>query len=93
MREADQARLTTPFLDKIFTFTLDPTLRAIFGAREPGIKWRDVVQRKQTVLLDFRQEQDEEMRRFKMLWTFSYLYEWIKQRGRSDATPFGVIID
>jgi hypothetical protein len=93
MRPADRARLTTPFLDKIFTFQLDPTLRAIFGAREPGIKWNDAVKRKQTVLLDFRQEQDEEMRRFKMLWTFSYLYEWIRQRGRNDANPFGVIID
>jgi hypothetical protein len=93
MREADRARLTTPFLDKIFTFSLDDTFRAMFGAKEPGIKWDEVVQRKQTVLLDFRHEQDEEMRRFKMLWAFSYLYEWIKQRGRSDANPFGVIID
>jgi hypothetical protein len=93
MREADRARLTTPFLDKIFTFPLDETLRAMFGAAKPGINWDDVVQRKQTVLLDFRREQDEEMRRFKMLWTFSYLYEWIKARGRPDDNPFGVIID
>jgi hypothetical protein len=63
MREADRARLTTPFLDKIFTFTLDDTFRAMFGAKEPGIKWDEVVQKKQTVLLDFRHEQDEEMRR------------------------------
>jgi hypothetical protein len=93
MRPADRARLTTPFLDKIFSFTLDPTLQAMFGAKEPGIRWDAVVARKQTVLLDFRREQDEEMRRFKMLWTFSYLYEWIKTRGRQDDTPFGVIID
>jgi hypothetical protein len=93
MREADRARLTTPFLDKIFTFSLDDTFRAMFGATEPGIKWNEVVQRKQTVLLDFRREQDEEMRRFKMLWAFDYLYSWIKTRGRQDATPFGVIID
>src|ERR671914_2082667 len=93
MREADRARLTTPFLDKIFTFSLDDTFRAMFGAKEPGIKWDDVVQKKQTILLDFRHEQDEEMRRFKLLWTFSYLYEWIKTRGRQDANPFGVIID
>jgi hypothetical protein len=93
MREADRARLTTPFLDKIFTFPLDPTLRAMFGAKEPGINWQDVTQTGQTVLLDFRHEQDEEMRRFKMLWAFSYLYEWIKTRGRQDDNPFGVIID
>jgi hypothetical protein len=80
-------------LDKIFTFQLDPTLRAMFGASKPGINWDEVVRRKQTILLDFRREQDEEMRRFKMLWTFSYLYEWIKTRGRQDSDPFGVIID
>jgi hypothetical protein len=93
MRQTDRARLTTPFLDKIFTFPLDPSLQAMFGASKPGINWNDVVQKKQTVLLDFRREQDEEMRRFKMLWAFSYLYEWIKTRGRQDKSPFGVIID
>jgi hypothetical protein len=92
MREADRARLTTPFLDKIFTFSLHDTFRAMFGAKEPGIRWDEVVQKKQTVLLDFRREQDEEMRRFKMLWVFDYLYSWIKTRGRS-PTPFGLIID
>src|SRR5918998_1020630 len=49
--------------------------------------------KKQTILLDFRHEQDEEMRRFKMLWAFLYLYEWIKTRGRWDDKPFGLIID
>jgi hypothetical protein len=93
MREQDRSRLTTPFLDKIFTFSLDDTFRAMFGAKEPGINWDDVVRKKQTILLDFRHEQDEEMRRFKMLWAFSYLYEWIKARGRSDENPFGIIID
>jgi hypothetical protein len=93
MREADRARLTTPFLDKIFTFTLDETLQAMFGASKPGINWQDVARKGQTVLLDFRREQDEEMRRFKLLWVFDYLYSWIKTRGRSDTQPFGVIID
>jgi hypothetical protein len=93
MREADRSRLTTPFLDKIFTFPLDETLRAMFGAAKPGINWNDVARKGQTVLLDFRREQDEEMRRFKMLWAFDYLDSWIKTRGRQDANPFGVIID
>jgi hypothetical protein len=93
MRQQDRTRLTTPFLDKTFTFSLDPTLRAMFGATEPGIQWDDVARNGQTVLLDFRHEQDEEMRRFKLLWVFSYLYEWIKTRGRRDDLPFGLIID
>jgi hypothetical protein len=65
----------------------------MFGAKEPGIKWDDIARTGKTVLLDFRREQNEEMRRFKMLWAFSYLYEWIKTRGRQDDNPFGVIID
>src|ERR671914_516346 len=93
MREADRARLNTPFLDKIFAFSLDPTFQAMFGATLPGINWDEVVRKKQTVLLDFRREQDEEMRRFKMLWAFDYLYSWIKTRGRQDANPFGIICD
>ena len=93
LREADRARFTTPFLDKIFTFPLAETLRAMFGASTPGINWNDVARKGQTVLLDFRREQNEEMRRFKMLWAFSYLYEWIKTRGRQDDNPFSVIID
>jgi hypothetical protein len=92
MREGDRARLTTPFRDKIFTFPLDETLRAMFGANEPGIKWKDAARNGHTVLLDFRDEQNEEMRRFKMLWVFSYLFEWIKTRGRSEQ-PFGIICD
>jgi hypothetical protein len=93
MRAAERSRLTTPFLDKIFTFSLDDTFRAMFGAKEPGITWDTVVEKKQTVLLDFRAEQDEEMRRFKMLWAFDYLYSWIKTRGRNDRQPFGLIVD
>jgi hypothetical protein len=93
MREADRSRLTTPFLDKIFTFPLDDTFRAMFGATTPGINWHTVAKKRQTVLLDFRREQDEEMRRFKILWAFDYLYSWIKTRGRQDENPFGVIID
>ena len=88
----DRERLTNPFFDKIFQFLLDPRLQAMFGPSQPGIVWDEVESKKQTVLLDFRQEQDLEMRRFKMLWAFSYLYEWIKRRGRSE-TPFGLIID
>jgi hypothetical protein len=64
MRQADRSRQTTPFLDKIFTFPLDDTLRAMFGASQPGIHWERVCENRETVLLDFRSEQDAEMRRF-----------------------------
>jgi hypothetical protein len=92
MREADRARLTTPFTDKIFHFTLDPHLKAMFGSNTPGIDWREVERERQTVLIDFRHEQDPEMRRFKLLWVFSSLYEHIKLRGRNPR-PLAVLVD
>jgi hypothetical protein len=75
MREADRRRLINPFMDKIFPFTLDPHLKAMFGSNTPGIDWREAERERQTVLIDFRHEQDPEMRRFKLLWVFSSLYE------------------
>jgi hypothetical protein len=91
MREADRKRLTNPFFEKIFTFNLDPQLKAMFGSPTPGINWDEVSAKNQTVLLDFRNVRGEN-RRFKLLWVFAYLYEWIKARGRRDK-PFGLIID
>jgi hypothetical protein len=92
MRESDRSRLTTPFLDKIFPFSLDNHLKAMFGSNTPGIDWRDVERERLTVLIDFRHEQDPEMRRFKLLWVFSSLYEHIKFRGRNPR-PLAVLID
>jgi hypothetical protein len=92
MREADRTRLTNPFMDKIFPFTLDPHLLAMFGTNTPGINWQEVEETGQTVLLDYRDEQDTELRRFKLLWAFSYLYEHIKLRGRRQK-PFALIVD
>jgi hypothetical protein len=42
--------------------------------------------------LDFRNVLNDETKRFAMLWIFLTLYEFLKQRGRSDV-PFVVTID
>jgi hypothetical protein len=85
-------RLTTSFLDKIFPFALDEGLRAVVGAAVPGINWDEVARKHQTVLLDFRNVHNQELRRFLLLWSFLYLFEWIKRRGRS-SQPFAVCFD
>jgi hypothetical protein len=92
LRSSERERVTNPLLEKLFTISADQRWQAMFGARKPGIHWDEVVAKKQTVLLDFRHVLDTDMRRFQLLWVFSYLYEWIKTRGRSPK-PFGVIID
>jgi hypothetical protein len=85
-------RLTTSFLDKIFPFALDEGLQALVGAAKPGINWDEVARKRQTVLLDFRNVHNQELRRFLLLWSFLYLFEWIKRRGRNPA-PFAVCFD
>ena len=88
-RERAKSALET----KLDMFTLDETMLAMFGASPPGINWREVVDRRQTVLLDFRHEQNMEQRRFKMLWAFDNFVEFIKHRGRGRHRPVGLIID
>jgi hypothetical protein len=91
-RPADRRRLLNPYFEKIFTFSLDVNLRCQFGGLKPGIDWEEVEEEGQTILLDFRDETDPEMRRFKLLWVFSSLYEHIKRRGRREH-PLAITID
>jgi hypothetical protein len=92
MRPADRARLTNAFRDKVFQFSLDPVLACQFGAKKPGIDWEAVEAEGLTVLLDFKGETTPDLRRFKMLWLFDYLFNWIKIRGRR-SQPLGLIFD
>jgi hypothetical protein len=91
-RLAERRRLLNPYFGKIFTFSLDVNLRCQFGGLKPGIDWEEVEEDDLTVLLDFRDEVDPDMRRFKLLWVFSSLYEFIKRRGRRE-TPLALTID
>ena len=91
-RPAERRRLLNPYFEKIFTFNLDVNLRCQFGALKPGIDWEEVEEEGYTVLLDFRDETDPDMRRFKLLWVFSSLYEHIKRRGRREQ-PLALCID
>jgi hypothetical protein len=91
-RPIERRRLLNPYFEKIFTFNLDVNLRCQFGALQPGIDWEEVEEEGLTILLDFREETDPDMRRFKLLWVFSSLYEHIKRRGRRER-PLAITID
>jgi hypothetical protein len=67
-------------------------LRCQFGGLKPGIDWQEVEEEGLTVLLDFRDEIDPDMRRFKLLWVFSSLYEHIKRWGRRQQ-PLAITFD
>jgi hypothetical protein len=90
--QANRRKLLNPYFDKVFVFNLDPNLWAMFGAKMPGIDFEEVERKGQTVLIDFRNETDSQLKRFKLLWIFSVIYEYIRLRGRK-TQPLGLIID
>jgi hypothetical protein len=92
MRPSEHERLTTAFLDRLFPISLDKRLRAMLGASQPSLRFNDIAAKQQTILLDFRRVRDPDLRRFLLLWVFTYFYEWVKTRGRRPQ-PFGLILD
>jgi hypothetical protein len=90
---SDRHHRTESFLNKVALFKLDPTMKAMFGANRPGIDWRQVIDNSLAVLIDFRGELDLERMRFKLLWAFTYLMDFIKSRGPGRHKPLSLIID
>jgi hypothetical protein len=92
-KENIRNRRTESFFNKIALFSLDPSMKAMFGAPQPGLDWNEVISQHKTILLDFRHEHDLERRRFKMVWAFNYFLDFIKQRGAGRHRPIGLVID
>ena len=88
-----RSRRIESFLNKIAIFSLDPSMKAMFGSSLPGINWQDAITKGQTILFDFRHEHDIERRRFKMVWAFNYFLDFIKHREAGRHKPIGLIID
>ena len=90
----ERARQSNTFLTKIMPFIAEPTMRAMFGASEPGIDWDEAVKKGYTVCLDFSKELNAERRRFKLLWCFRSLTDYFKLRGAAGRKqPVGFVID
>lgn len=92
-KEDLRSRKSDSFLNKVALFTFDPSMQAMFGASEVGVDWQQVVQERQAVLLDFRQEHDIERRRLKMFWTFDYFLSFVKHRGAGRHRPISLVVD
>jgi hypothetical protein len=65
------------------------TQRAIYGAAEPGIDWQEVIDKKQIVLIDYRQMRKPQ---FALVWILDYLLSFIEARG-PDQSPISIIVD
>ncbi len=92
-KEETRVRRSDSFLNKSAVFSYDPSMKSMFGARNPAIDWKRIINGRMVVLLDLRGEQDIERRRFKMVWAFEYLLSFIKKRGAGRHLPISVIID
>ena len=88
-----RSRKIESYLNKISLFSLDMSMKAMFGSNHQGLDWGEISDQRITVLLDFRHEHDVERRRFKMVWVFNYLLDFIKHRGAGRYQPIGLIID
>jgi hypothetical protein len=93
MSQQDRQSLIMTIRTKLTPFTLDPTLRAMFGASKPGVNGDDLVQKRKLVILDFQDITDDFEITFKMRWCFSYLWEYIKRRRFAREIPLSVILD
>lgn len=71
---------TSQFLRKISPFTLDPILRAIYGAGHPSITPSEVVTKRLCVLLDFR-DVPKSQRSLAIVWAYTYWDEYFRERG------------
>lgn len=92
--EKERASRIDMFSTKTMLFALDPSMRAMFGASQPGLDWSKVVADRAIVLLDFRHEIDIERKRFKMLWVFNTVVDYLKYRGPGHRhTPISLIVD
>jgi hypothetical protein len=74
-------RRTSSFLNKVLPFVTDPTMLAAFSAPQSGVDWAQAIRQGQTLLIDFRHEQDPDRRQFKLLYWFRSLIDYIKHRG------------
>lgn len=94
---ADKKIVNRPeiFKEKIKPFFDEPILKLMVGAEKPGIDWQEVLDKKQIVLLDFRDTFlfREEVTRFLMRWVFEYLVSFAEFRGVTRTDPIAVYID
>jgi hypothetical protein len=82
-----------PLRNKLAMFRLSPTMRATFGAVDGGIDWQEVVDTRQTVLLDLRDVRSTEAKKFCLLWAFTSVLAFIKARGHGRHRSLSLIFD
>jgi hypothetical protein len=84
--------LTSTFLDHVYRFSQDPSLRLLFGGSQ-GIDLEETLETgRETVIMDCSGITDPDIRRFALLWIFQSLYGHIKTRDRRPY-PLRLLVD
>ena len=89
----DRLALSNSYRGKIEPILLDPSMRAMFCSPQASIDFNEVVQRHQTVILDFRAETNPRKRLLKTRWAFDTLVAYIRHRGAGHHRPLSIHID
>lgn len=77
---------------RLLPFTLSESQRAFYGAAKPAIDWKQVMDRGETVIFDFRTPMSTSALTLALHWIFFWLTEFIEYRGEG-ASPINIIID
>jgi len=81
-------------LRKMRLLEWNPVARAMFGGTTRAVAWEDVAAKRQTVILDFRNVTNGELKRFGILWVFNSIMEYVKSRPpKRGQQPLVVTID
>lgn len=88
-------QLAGSFLGKIDLLVRDNPTLAMFSASRPGFDLAQSIATGQTLLLDFRgDQQNPELLKFKTFWGLDYTANYIRHRGAGlSHKPLGLVID
>lgn len=84
---------TSAFLTKMRPLEWNQQARAMYGSSR-SLDFAEIEREGQTVILDFRSETSATEKRFKLLWCFQMIFEYIMSRPTSrEQSPFAFVID
>lgn len=90
---ARRYELSHMFRSKLDQLIADPTSREMFCSSSASLDLRDVVDARQTVLIDFRHETNQRKRLFKTRWVFESVLAYILARGPGKHRPLAIHFD
>jgi len=94
LSERDRDMQTSSLRAKLSYFELDGNYRAMFGAITGGINWKEVLDQKLAVLLDFGDIANKELKRFCLLLVYHSFMTYLKHRGAGyEKEPVSFIVD